>query len=116
LIESETIRARKMCLERLTKPSFNEAPDDESGGQRQEGEMDVGPSLVSDGKTTELDEPRQGPLDDSPVTSQPLAALDPAPGDAVLDATAGQRLTAVAVIVGLVGVQLRGTLARWPPA
>ena len=100
-------------LERLTKPSFDEAPDDEGGSQRREGEMDVGPSLVADGEATELGEPSQRPLDDPPVTSQPLAALDPAPGDAVLDATAGQRLTAAAVVVGLVGVQLRGPLA-WP--
>ena len=104
------------ALERLTKPSFDEAPDDEGGSQRREGEMDVGPSLVADGEATELGEPSQGPLDDPPVTSQPLAALDPAPGDAGLDAAAGQRLTAAAVVVGLVGVQLRGPLARRSPA
>jgi len=34
----------------------------------------------------------------------------------VLDATAGQRLTTAAVVVGLVGVQLRGPFARPPPA
>ncbi|MFB0493751.1 hypothetical protein ABIE45_006407 [Methylobacterium sp. OAE515] len=83
-------------LERLTKPSFDEAPDDEGCGQRREGEMDVGPSLVANGEATELGEPRQGPIDDPSVPSQPLAALDPAPGDAVLDATAGQRLTTAA--------------------
>jgi len=50
------------------------------------------------------------------MASQPLAALDPAPGDAVLDATAGERLTTAAVIVGLVGMQPRGSLARSSPA
>ena len=78
--------------------------------------MDVGSPLVADGEATELGEPRQGPLDDPPATSQPLAALDPAPGDAGLDAPAGQRLTTAAVVVGLVGMQLRGTLARRSPA
>lgn len=78
--------------------------------------MDVVSPLVADGEATELGEPRQRALDDPPATSQPLAALDPAPGDARLDATAGQRLTAAAVVVGLVGVQLRGTLARRSPA
>ncbi len=74
--------------------------------------MDVGPSLVADGEATKLGEPRQRSLDDPPATSQPLTGLDPAPGDAGLDAAAGQRLTTAAVVVGLVGVGLRGTLAR----
>ncbi|SDM53216.1 hypothetical protein SAMN05216360_102359 [Methylobacterium phyllostachyos] len=78
--------------------------------------MDVGPSLVADGEATKLGELRQRALDDPPATSQPLTALDPAPGDAGLDAAAGQRLTTAAVVVGLVGVQLRGTLARRSPA
>ena len=78
--------------------------------------MDVVSPLVADGEATELGEPGQGALDDSPATSQPLAALDPAPGDAGLDATTGQCLTAATVVVGLVGVQLRGTLARRSPA
>lgn len=78
--------------------------------------MDVGSPLVADGEATELGEPSQGPLGDPPVTSQPLAALDPAPGDAGLDAAAGQRLTAAAMVVGLISVQLRGTFARRPPA
>jgi hypothetical protein len=78
--------------------------------------VDVGPSLVADGKAAELGEPGQRPLHDPPVPAQTLAALDPAPGDAVLDATAGERLTTAAMIVGFVGVQLRGTLARSSPA
>lgn len=78
--------------------------------------MDVVSPLVADGEATELSEPRQRALDDPPATSQPLAALDPAPGDAGLDAAAGQRLTTAAVVVGLVGVQFQGTLARRSPA
>ena len=72
--------------------------------------MDVGPWLVADGEAAELGEPRQGSLDDPPSSSQPLAALDPAPGDAVLDSSTGESLTTAAMIVGHVGVQLRGTL------
>lgn len=87
-----------------------------AGSQGREGEVDFAAAQIADGEATELGEPRQGLLDDPPVTAQPLAALDPAPGDAGLDATAGQRLTAAAVVVSLVGVQLRGTLARRPPA
>lgn len=40
--------------------------------------MDVVSPLVADGEATELCKPRQRALDDPPVTSQPLAALDPA--------------------------------------
>ncbi len=83
---------------------FDEASDDECCGQHREGETDVGPSLVTDGEAGELGEPSQRPLDDPPVPSQSLAALDPAPRDAVLDATVGERLTAAAVIVSLVGM------------
>ena len=114
--DSNALRSLIAGLELLTKPSFDEAPDDEDDRQGREGEMDVGPSLVADGETTELGEPRQRALDDPPVTSQSLAALDPAPGDAGLDAAAGRRPTAAAVVVGLVSVQLRGTLARRAPA
>jgi hypothetical protein len=78
--------------------------------------MDVGPSLVADGKAAELGEPGQRPLDDPPVPAQTLAALDAAAGNAVLDPSAGESPTAAAVIVGLVGVQLRGPLARPTPA
>ena len=78
--------------------------------------MNVGPSLVADSEAAKLGEPGQRPLDHPSVPSQALAALDPAPGDAVLDATAGERLATAAVIVGFVGVQLRGTLARSSPA
>lgn len=78
--------------------------------------MDVGPSLVADGEAAELGEPSQRALHDPPVPAQTLAALDAATGDAVLDATAGERLTAAAVIVGLVGVQPGRAFARSSPA
>ncbi|MBP1180801.1 hypothetical protein JOE48_002765 [Methylobacterium sp. PvR107] len=55
--------------------------------------MDIGPSLMADGEAAELGEPGQDPLDDPPVSPQTLAAFDAAAGDAMLDATAGERLT-----------------------
>ena len=50
------------------------------------------------------------------MASQPLAALDSAPGDAMMDPTAGECLTTAAVVVGLVGVELRGPFPRSSPA
>lgn len=76
--------------------------------------MDVDAALVANGEATELGEPSQGSLDNPPMAPQPLAALDPTPGDTGLDTTVGQRPTAAAVVVGLVGVQLRETLALRP--
>ena len=78
--------------------------------------MDVGPSLIANGEALELGEPRQSPLDDPSVTSPLLAVLDPALCDLRLNATAGQRLTAAAVIVGLVSMRHQGTLAQLSPA
>lgn len=39
-------------FERLAKPSFDEAPDDEGYGQRGEGKMDGVSPLVADGAAT----------------------------------------------------------------
>lgn len=103
-------------FERLTKPSFDETPDDEGCGQRREGQMEVAPALVADGEAAELSETGQGPLDDPPVPAQTLTALDPAAGDAVLDATAGESPTTAAVVVDLVGIQPGGAFTRPPPA
>jgi hypothetical protein len=86
-------------------------PNDEGGRQRRGGKIDIASAFVADGEAAELGEPRQAPLDDPPVLSQPMAALDPAPGDAVLDATAGQRLTAAMMsVAGL--VQTKGLARR----
>ena len=102
--------------EPLSKPSFDEAPDDEGCRQRREGELEVVPPLVADGKAPELGKPDQRPLDHPPVPAQTLTALDPAAGDAVLDATAGANPTTAALVVGLVGVQPGGAFTRPSPA
>lgn len=69
----------------------------EGCGQRRKGEMDVGSSLLADGEAAELGAPRKHPLDEPSVPSQPLAALNPAPGDAVLDPLAVELQTAAAI-------------------
>jgi hypothetical protein len=44
--------------------------------------MDVGASLVTDGKTAELGEPGERPLDLPAVSAETLAVVDAAPGNA----------------------------------
>jgi hypothetical protein len=66
---------------RLTKPSSDEAPSGEGGSEGGEGEVDVGPSLVAQRQAPELLEPGQGAFHHPPVPP-----IDPAPGDAGLDA------------------------------
>jgi len=78
--------------------------------------MDIAPPLVANGKAAELGKPGQRPLDHPPVPPQTLTALDPAAGDAVLDAPTGKSPTTAAVVVGLVGVQPGGAFARASPA
>ena len=75
-------------LERLTKPSLDEAPGDEGCGEGQEGEVDVGASLVADDQAPELAEPGQRALHHPPVPPELGAALDAAPGDTRLDVAA----------------------------
>ena len=77
--------------------------------------MDVGSTLVADGKAAELAEPREGPFHDPPVPPEPCTALYAAPCDVRLDVAAGQSPTAAAVVVSLVGVELAGPASRWSP-
>jgi hypothetical protein len=64
--------------------------------------------------------PRQRPRHHQPMAAQPLAGLDATPGDPGCDPAPPQRLPAAWVVVGLVRVQLDGTLAgptgspSWP--
>jgi hypothetical protein len=51
-----------LCLERLTKPSLDEAPGDEGGSEGREGEVDVGALFVADRQASELPEPSERPL------------------------------------------------------
>src|SRR3954466_5870038 len=102
-------------LERLTKPSLCEAPADESGGEMMESLEDVGASLVADGQSTEAAEPGQSAFDDPAMSSQTLAALDAAPGDAIADPSPAQGTRAARQVIGLIGVELVRALAGPSP-
>jgi len=76
--------------------------------------VDVEPAFVADGEAAEAVQPGEGTLDDPPVLSQPVAALDAAVRDPVLDAAPKAGMTAPAMIIGFVGVQLVWPAARSP--
>src|SRR5947209_15129469 len=95
-------------LRYLTEP-LEEAEADRGAGEDEEGEVDVVPPLVADHEPAAAGDPGQGALHHPPVPAQPLAALDPAPGDPGDDAALAAGAAAAAVVVGLVGVQLPRT-------
>src|SRR3954471_22920258 len=68
-------------LRHLTEP-LEEAEADRGAGEDEEGEVDVVAALVADHQPAAAGDPGQGALHHPPVPAQPLAALDPAPGDA----------------------------------
>ncbi len=72
--------------------------------------MDVGAAFVADCQATELVEPGEAALDDPAVAAELLGAFDAASGDPWHDVSAPAGITAAAVIVGFVGVQLVGPL------
>jgi hypothetical protein len=74
--------------------------------------VDVIPPLVAHRKPTVARKPRQRTLHHPPVPSELLARVDPPAGDAGGYAPLPERLPAAREVVCLVGVQLRGTLAR----
>src|SRR3954471_24741068 len=92
-------------LRHLTEP-LEEAEADHRAGEDEEGEVNVVAPLVADHQPAAAGDPGQGALHQPPVPAQPLAALDPAPGDARDDAALPAGTAAAAVVVGLVGVQL----------
>ena len=77
--------------------------------------MDVGAALVADGEAAEAADPGECALDHPAVSSQTLAVLDAAPGDAGNDVALAAFAPAALVIVGFVGVPLAGPAAG-PPA
>ncbi len=101
-------------LESGTKP-FCLSVADEGAGERGEGEMEVGASLIADGEAAEAGQPSERSLDDPAVAAQPFAALDAAPSDPGCDAAGSALAPATAMIVALVGVQLVGP-APWATA
>src|ERR687885_1333676 len=77
--------------------------------------VDVGPPLVAYREPPVAGQPRQRSLHHPPVTTELLAGIHPAPGDAALDAAPSERLAAPGEVVTLVGVQLHRALARSAP-
>ncbi len=76
--------------------------------------MDVGAAFVADCQATELVEPGEAALDDPAVAAELLGAFDAASGDPWHDVSAPAGITAAAVIVGFVGVQLVGPFLGRP--
>jgi hypothetical protein len=72
-------------------------------------------SFVADRQTTEAVDPGKGTLNHPAVPPEPLAGLDPASGDAALDATPTQVGPTAREVVALVRMQLVGSLA-WAAA
>src|SRR5512135_2295346 len=100
--------AQVRALERLTKPSFDEAQGDEGGGEVMEGGEDVEAPLGADGDAAEPREPRQRALDLPAVAAEAFTGLDAAARDAGDDGAAAQRAPAARAVVALVGTQLGG--------
>src|SRR5215211_1237683 len=74
--------------------------------------VDVIAPLVAHRQPAVAIQPRQRALHHPPVSSELLAGVDPTAGDARGYAPLPERFSAAGEVVGLVGVQLRGTLAR----
>lgn len=71
-------------------------------------------TFVADDEAAEAVEPGDGSLDDPPVSSEFLAALDAAPGDACDDAPAAYGGAAARIVVSLVGMKPDRPAARRP--
>ena len=73
----------------------------------------VGASLVAHAKAAAAKQPRERTFDHPPVSTEPLAGVDPTPGDPGSD-TPGTHCTAKNwIVIGIVGVELGRALA-WP--
>jgi hypothetical protein len=73
--------------------------------------MQVGPPLVADRQSPVPRQPGQGPFHHPPMPSQPLARLDPPPGNPDLDPAAMQKPAAAGEVIRLVGMELGRTFA-----
>jgi hypothetical protein len=90
----------------------DEVPTDQRAPDVQERQMHVRPPLVPDAQAPVTIQPRQRPLDHPAMPAEPLATLYPPARDARRDRTPAQLLPQRLRVVRLVGVQLRGALAR----
>jgi hypothetical protein len=71
-----------------------------------EGLKDVEASLVANGQPAETAEPSERAFHHPAMASQPLGAVDAAPGNTRLDAASAQRPSAVRKVIALVGMEL----------
>lgn len=99
-------------LERVSKPCAQGTKADDGACQSSEGEVNVGPSLVSDSEAAEAREPRKGALDDPSMPTEVAAAFDAFSSDPVLDAAFRACPAAAGVVIALVCVQFSGPLTR----
>ena len=99
-------------LELVSKRGTKGFVADEGGGEGVEGCPDILPALIADREAAEASEPGQGSLDHPAMAAQALAAVDPAPGDARLDAACATGPAATGIVVSLVSVQLARRSAR----
>lgn len=74
--------------------------------------MDGRGALVADQQLVKAAEPSQRAFNHPAMSTEPLARVDTAPGDARSDVTGAQRAAAAPMIVGFVGVQFCGTTLR----
>lgn len=74
--------------------------------------MDVGAPLIADGEAAKAVQPCQCPLDDPAMSAQSFAAVYTSPGNAGLNPALPAFAPAAAMVIGLVGVELAGALAR----
>src|SRR5215212_9361022 len=81
----------------------------------QERLVDVSLPLVAHRQPAVTLQPRQRSLHHPPMPPQPLAALDPAPGDTALDAAPPEGLSALLGVVTFVRMQLLRALPRTTP-
>ena len=74
--------------------------------------MDVSAPLIPDGEAAKAVQPCQCPLDDPAMSAQSFAAVYTSPGNAGLNPALPAFAPAAAMVIGLVGVELVGPLAR----
>jgi len=92
--------------------SFGEsAVADEGAGDGGEGQEVLSLAFVAAVQTATAAQPGHRALDRPAMPPQPGGGLDAFAGDAVSDASAGEPLAQVAVVVALVGVELAGLAA-----
>lgn len=99
-------------LEVISKPRCQRLKADDGAGQDGEGEVNVGPALVSEGEAPEFREPGECALDDPAMLSEMTTALNALPGNAMLDAAFGASPATAGIVIPLVGMQLAGPMAR----